>query len=83
MPTIRERFANWANPEAKRRLEELAQSVRLLYATQQEQWVNAPTPTDLFEQLREQGYDSGYLFDLITQLEWEEIGTRSNKYPLS
>jgi hypothetical protein len=73
--TLRERVANFINPEQQRELDELAESVRLLYQAQQEQWINAPTAVDLLEQLREQGHDAGYLYDLITQIEWEEIGT--------
>lgn len=75
MPTIRERVAHWINPEQQQKIDELAESVRLMFSAQQQQWVNAPLPADYFAQLREQGYDSGYLYDLITQIEWEELGT--------
>jgi hypothetical protein len=72
--SIRERVANFLNPEQQQRIDELSESVRMLYLTQQEQWINAPAPEMLIKQLQEQGYDSGYLYDLINQLGWEEIG---------
>lgn len=75
MATIRERLITWIAPEQQRKIDELSESVRMLYQAQQERWVHAPSGQELIGQLRELGYDSGYLLDLISQIEWEEIGT--------
>lgn len=75
--TIRERLANWMNPQQQDQIAMLSEAVRLMTIAQQEKWTMAPE--DMIGRLREQGHEAAYLLDLITQIEWETIGTRSTR----
>lgn len=86
MTTLRERLTDLIYPrqrfeadmqrivERDELIERLTESVKHLVQSQQDYWSEPLTPEEMIKRFSEQGFDSGYLYDLVTQIEWEEIG---------
>lgn len=68
MPTIRERLANFFLGDQRQKLERLVQDMYHAYLAGPYQL----TPDELLSQLKE--YDSALIYDLVTQLSYENLG---------
>ena len=73
LASLRERFADLIDGGGRRRqLEEITASVRHMWGA----YLDGPyqlQPDELLRQLGE--YDSAYLWDLVNQLEYEQLGS--------